>query len=416
MALRDLLALLLREPTPAPGSPLPTHLVAPVVPEATDTIAVVEPEPDPAIPDGVTVAAGWAWRLLAIGALVVGLWWVMTYFSAITVPIATALLLTALLFPSVMQLRGWGWHPAAAAATALLGMIVIVVGVLVGVGAQVTAEAPMLVDQTLASVDQLLAWLSGGPLGIDSTQIDAWWEQAKTWVTASQAQIAAMAASAGAWFGNFFAGLAIALVATFFFAYQGRQIFGTVTGTLVPARERDRVESAAQKGWASLVAYMRAAVLVAAVDAAGVAVAAAFLGLPMVWALFALTFFASFIPVVGAVAAGFVAVALALVTHGPVSALIMLVAVIVVMQAEGNLLQPLLLGRAVNLHPLAVILGLTLGATLSGIVGALLVIPALAFIAAFVKALRSPSSLPDRPEFGPRPRLRVRRTEQRPIR
>lgn len=399
MALSDLIRLLLRDPAPRVGAPVPA-----------ETVAIVEAEPEPAIPDGVTVAAGWAWRLLLIGALVVGVWWVLTYFSAITVPVAASLLLAALLFPTVTQLRAWGWHPAAAAATALLGMLVIVVGVLVGVGAQVTAEAPMLVEKTLTGVDQLLAWLSSGPLGIDSTQIDGWWEQAKGWVATSQAQIAGMAASAGAWFGNFFAGLAIALVATFFFAYQGRQIFGTMAGVLVPARERPHVESAALKGWASLVAYMRAAMLVAAVDAAGVAVSAAFLDLPMVWALFALTFFASFIPVVGAVAAGFVAVALALVTHGPISALIMLVAVIVVMQAEGNLLQPLLLGRAVNLHPLAVILGLTLGATLSGIVGALLVIPALAFTAAFVKALRAPSSLPDRPEFGPRPRLRMRRT------
>ena len=138
---------------------------------------------------------------------------------------------------------------------------------------------------------------------------------------------------------------------------------------------------------------MRAQVIVAAVDAVGIAVSAFFLGLPLVSALFALTFFTSFIPVVGAVLAGTVAVALALVTKGWVAALIMLAATIVVMQAEGNLLAPLLLGKAVNLHPLAVLLGLIVGATLGGIVGALLAIPALAFLVAFTKALRSDTEI-----------------------
>lgn len=111
------------------------------------------------------------------------------------------------------------------------------------------------------------------------------------------------------------------------------------------------------------------------------------LQLPMAGALFALTFVAAFVPVVGAVLAGTVAVALALVTHGPITALIMLGITILVMEAEGHFLQPILLGRAVSLHPLVVLLGLVVGATLAGIVGALLVVPVLAFFAAFIRGL-----------------------------
>ena len=167
-------------------------------------------------------------------------------------------------------------------------------------------------------------------------------------------------------------------------------IFTNTVNVVVPSHYRDKVDRAALRGWTSLVAYMRSAVIVAAVDAAGVALAAFLLGVPLVGALFALTFFLSFIPIVGAVLAGSVAVALALVTHGWVQALIMLGAVIVVMQTEGNVLQPLVMGKAVNVHPLAVLVGITAGAIVSGILGALLAIPVLAFMVAFVTSLRHP--------------------------
>lgn len=137
----------------------------------------------------------------------------------------------------------------------------------------------------------------------------------------------------------------------------------------------------------SLVAYMRAQVLVALVDALGILAGALVLGLPMPLALFALTFVTAFVPVVGAVLAGTVACALALVTHGPVTALIMLGITVLVMEAEGHFLQPILLGRAVALHPLVVLVGLVVGSTLAGILGALLAIPVLAFFVAFVRGL-----------------------------
>ena len=185
--------------------------------------------------------------------------------------------------------------------------------------------------------------------------------------------------------------MAIALISTFFFLASGPRLWGAVS-SIVPAHYRVDTHRAAGNGWVSLVAYMRAQVLVALVDATGMLAGALILQIPMAWALFAFTFFTAFIPVVGAVLSGTIAVLLALVTHGPVTAVIMLAITIAVVQLEGHFLQPVLLGRAAALHPLAVLIGLAVGGTLAGIVGVLLVIPVLAFTVAFIRGLRSPTS------------------------
>ncbi len=381
---------------PQPQPPHPPQLTAATNATATGS-AVMPVDARPEIPNGLTVAAGYAVRLLILGAFGYATFWLLSYFSAVTVPVVMAILIAAMLYPVVSRLRAWGWHPAFAAGLSLLGMVLLVVGALTAVGAQVVAESPELADKTLAGTEQLLGWLASGPLHIDQAQLLAWLAQGREWVQNSIAQLASYAASVGAAFGNFFAGLATALVVGFFLAYQGRSIFKACAGLLIPSRYRAQADGAALRGWASLVAYMRSAVVVAAVDAAGVAAFAFFLNVPLVAALFALTFFASFIPIVGAVAAGFVAVLLALVTQGPVAALIMLGGVIAVMQLEGNFLQPFLMGKAVDIHPVGVLLGLTAGTVVAGILGALLSIPVMAFSVAFVRALRDPAGMPIEP-------------------
>ena len=369
------------EPTP-PAQPVIVNVPAP--PE--DTRASLEPE----IPRGLTVAAGYAWRLGLLGVAVVALFHVLAYFSQITVPVGIAILLVAMLAPVVNLLRRWGWPPVLVGIVSLLLLVVVVGGLLTFVGTQVAAEWPALLEQSREGFQALVAWLGTLPFGIDQTQLNQWIAQGSAWLQGKATEIAGAAASVGAAFGSFFAGLATALVATFFFAYQGRRIFVGAVDTLMPRPYRAKVDLAALRGWTSLVAYMRSAVIVAAVDAAGVALAALLLRVPLVAALFALTFFLSFIPIVGATVAGAVAVVLALVTHGWVSALIMLGAVVLVMQLESTFLQPLVMGKAVNLHPLAVLLGITAGAIISGILGALVAIPVLAFGVAFVRALRTP--------------------------
>lgn len=369
-------------PEPAPRvEPVVVHVPVP----AEDRRADLEPE----IPRGLTVAAGYAWRLGLLGLAVLGLFTVLAYFSQITVPVGLSLLLTAMLYPLVSFLCGRGWPPALVSILALLLLILVVGGLLTFVGTQVANEWPALLVQSKEGFQALVAWLGTLPFGIDQARLNDWIAQGTEWLQTQSSNIASAAASVGSAFGNFFAGLATALVATFFFAYQGRRIFTGSVEVLVPQHYRPAVDRAALRGWTSLVAYMRSAVIVAAADAVGVALAALLLNVPLVAALFALTFFLSFIPIVGATVAGAVAVMLALVTHGGVTALIMLGAVILVMQLESTFLQPLVMGKAVNLHPLAVLLGITAGAIVSGILGALVAIPILAFGVAFVRSLRA---------------------------
>lgn len=343
-------------------------------------------DPGSRLPAGVVTAADWSWRFLVIAAAIGLIWWLLGYFSAVSIPLAVAVLLTALLAPLARRLLGWGWPPALAALSALAAVALLLGGVFAAIGAQVVREMPALIAKATEGLAALIDWLAAGPLHIDRAQLDGYIAQFTAWVGESQAELAALAASAGVGVGHFFAGLAIALIATFFFLASGRQIWTAVL-TVVPGSYRPATLRAADNGWISLVAYMRAQVLVALVDAAGMLVGALVLQLPMAWALFAFTFITAFIPVVGAVLSGAVACLLALVTHGPVSALIMLGVTILVVQTEGHFLQPILLGRAVSLHPLAVLVGLAVGATLGGIVGALLVIPVLAFATAFVRGL-----------------------------
>lgn len=338
------------------------------------------------VPQGLATASDWAWRLLVIAALVALAWWLLTYFSAVSVPVAIAMLLTALLTPLNRLLRGWGWPPALAATASLLAMGLVVAGVFAAIGTQVAREWPELWRQAVAGVGVLLNWLATGPLHIDQSQLEGYLAQANEWVSSSLAELAGLAGRAGIGVGHFLAGLAIALIATFFFLASGRRLWTAIT-SLLPRQYVAPTVRAADRGWASLVAYMRAQVLVSLVDALGILIGALVLGLPMAWALFALTFVVCFVPVVGAVISGTVAVALALVTHGPVSAVIMLAITVFVMEMEGHFLQPVLLGRAVSLHPLAVLLGLAVGATIAGILGALLVIPVLAFSVAFIRGL-----------------------------
>ncbi len=339
-----------------------------------------------AVPRGLVTASEWAWRSLVIAAVLLGLWFLLQYFSAVSIPLAVAVLLTALLAGVNARLRAWRFRPALAALSSLLVMALVIGGVFTAIGAQVAREMPQLVDQSVAGLQSLLGWLAEGPLQISQADIDGYIKQLTAWINDSRAQLASWLAGAGVGVGHFFAGAAIALIATFFFLASGERIWQSML-RLVPDRYRSRVTRASGNGWTSLVAYMRAQVLVAFVDALGLLIGALILQIPMAWALFAFTFIVSFIPVLGAVLSGSIAVLLALVTHGWVVAVIMLGITVLVVQTEGHFLQPILLGRAVQLHPLAVLVGLAIGATLAGIVGALLVIPVLAFGVAFIRGL-----------------------------
>jgi putative heme transporter len=353
------------------------------------------PEFDRVVPRGLQVAAAWSWRVLLVVALIAGLGWLARYLSEVIVPVAIAILLAALLSPVASRLRTWGLHRGAATAATVLGGMALIAGALTLIGTQIAGEAATLSTNVVQGFNQLLDFLRNGPIPVPDSWLSSsvWVDRIQNFLIDSQSTIAAYAADIGAQVGHFLAGFAIAIFALFYFLHDGRGIFSFLLN-FFPRSARARVDEAALKGWRSLSSYMRATILVALVDAVGVLIVALILGVPVAPALAALVFIGAFVPLVGAVVSGFVAVIVALVALGWVQALIMLAGIIVVMQIEGHVLQPFLLGRAVKLHPLAVLLAIAIGIIVAGIVGALMAVPLLAFTKSFIQYLNGAAEPP----------------------
>jgi putative heme transporter len=350
-----------------------------------------------AVPRGLHIAAAWSWRVIVVAALIGGVIWLVGYLAQVVIPIAVAILLTALMLPLANRLRKWGSPTAAATAITVLGSIALIVSVLIVIIGQIARQGAELSANVVNGFYQLSEWLRNGPLTNwlrnGPLHLKAAWLDSSTWVdrmteflSESGSSLATYAAEFGAQVGHFLAGLALAIFALFYFIYDGRGIW-TFLLKFFPRTGRDRVDQAALRGWRSLSSYVRATILVALVDSLGVLIVALILGVPVAPALAALVFVGAFIPIVGALVSGSVAVLVALVALGWVEALIMLGGVILVMQLEGHVLQPFLLGRAVKLHPLAVLVAIAIGIIVAGIVGALLAVPLLAFTKSFVLSL-----------------------------
>ena len=377
--------------------------------ETTSNTAETTPntgEPRGAVPRGLDIAAAWSWRVILVVVLLWGITWLARYLSEVFIPVAVAILLTALMLPVANALKGgrWGLPRAAATAITVIGAVALIVGVLIVIGGQIARQGSELSANVVNGFYQLSAWVNNGPLTQwlrnGPLHIDAVWLDSSTWVTRitdflkeSGGAIATYAAEFGAQVGHFLAGLALALFALFYFIYDGRGIF-TFLLNFIPRASRDRVDQAAVRGWRSLSSYVRATILVALFDSIGVLIVALILGVPVAPALAALVFIGAFVPIVGALVSGFVAVLVALVALGWVQALIMLGGVILVMQIEGHVLQPFLLGRAVKLHPLAVLIAIAIGIIVGGIVGALMAVPLLAFTKSFVLYLAGAAEPP----------------------
>jgi putative heme transporter len=358
-------------------------------------IQPVAPALDGTVPRGIQIAAAWSWRVIAIAIMIFGLGWIARYLSEVLVPIAVAILLTALLQPVANRLRIWRFPRGAATAVTLLGGLALIGGVITLIATQIVTQSTSLSGNVVTGFTQLVDWLQQGPLHLDPGWFDVstWGDRIQDFLAASRETITSYAAEITARVGHFFAGLAIALFSLFYFLYDGRGIFGFLI-KFFPVSARDRVDEAARRGWQSLSSFVRATILVAFVDALGVLIAALIIGVPLAPALAALVFLGAFVPIVGALVAGFVAVLVALVALGWVKALIMLGAIILVQQIEGHVLQPFLLGRAVKLHPLAVILGIAAGIIVGGIVGALIAVPIIAFSKTFVQHLAGATEPP----------------------
>jgi predicted PurR-regulated permease PerM len=340
------------------------------------------------VPRVLRVSAALGWRLLVVVAALYVIASAVSYVAAVVVPVAIALLLAALLAPAVHWLQVRRVPQGVATALVLIGGLALLGGVLAFVVVTFVRGVPDLGTQLTASINDIANWLRDGPLHVSDRQFSSFQTEILNTLSANQASITAGALTTAATVGEMVTEILLVVFTLIFFLHGGLGIWQFLLG-VVPTHVRTRVDVAGRRGLAALVSYVRATAVVAVVDAVAIGIALAVLGVPLAVPLAALVFLGAFIPIIGAVVAGGVAVLIALVAQGPVSALIVLGVVIAVMQLESHVLQPLLLGRAVKLHPLAVVLSIASGLLVGGIAGALLAVPLLAVLNSGIRSLLS---------------------------
>jgi predicted PurR-regulated permease PerM len=332
------------------------------------------------VPPGIRGAAAWSWRILAILLAAYVVLVALARVRVVVIPLAIALLLSALLQPLAAVLAKRGVPPALATALTLLSGLVGIGLLVYLVEEQFRTGLGDLTTQINGGIDKIQDWLINGPLGLSQDQINQYVDSARRSLSNNRAQLTSGALGAASTIGEIITGALLTLFATIFFIKDGRKIWTWIV-RLFPRGSRERIAGAGERAWRTLISYVHATLAVAFVDAVGIGLGAALLGVPLALPLAVIVFLFSFIPIVGATLSGLIAVLIALVAKGPVTALILLGVVLLVQQVEGHILQPLLLGRAVKVHPLAIVFGIATGTLLAGIIGALLAVPIVAVIA-----------------------------------
>ncbi|GAA4377887.1 AI-2E family transporter [Nocardioides caricicola] len=349
------------------------------------------------VPWGVDLAAAWAWRLLVIAAATYVILWLVAFFAVIAVPVAVALLITALAVPLVDGLQRLGLPRGLSALLVVFLGILFVVALLSFAGQQVARGGSDLANQASAGLGEIRDWLRDGPLHASDSQINEWLDRAQQALEDAGTNIdAGSVTEVGTAVGHVFAGFFIVLFSTYFFMADGERIWAWMV-RIAPRAARPHVDSSGRVAWISLTQFVRATVIVAAVDAIGIMIGAAVLQVPFVLAIGVLVFLGAFVPMIGATIAGTVAVLVALVDQGPITALLMLGVVILVQQIEGHILQPFLMGRWVSVHPLGVIIAIGCGVIVAGIAGALVAVPLAASLNAVIEHLAANTSPGDDP-------------------
>jgi predicted PurR-regulated permease PerM len=332
--------------------------------------------PEDGVPFGLRTAAAWSWRLIVVIAGFYVLLYAAAYVAVVVVPVIVALLLAALLQPGAASLVRHGWPRSLAALAMLLVGLAVVAGIITLVVERFNAGFADLADQVSEGIGQVQSFVVR-TFPITRGQLEDAVATLQDTLVDNQDTLASGALTTAATVGEVFAGIVLALFTLFFFLKDGRSIWLWLVG-LFPHEARAYIDEAARRSWRTLISYVRATVAVALVDAIGIGVGLAILGVPLVIPLAALVFLGAFIPIIGSFLAGSVAVLVALVSNGPITALITFGIVVAVMQLEGHVLQPLLLGRAVRVHPLAVVLAIAAGLLIGGIFGALIAVPTVA--------------------------------------
>lgn len=322
--------------------------------------------------DGLGKAAIRSIQVLAVGALA---WMVIvaaTRVPLVTTPVLLALILASAMAPVVRWLASHGWPRALAVLSSFLVILAAGAGVIGGIVTLVRQQSQALATRAEAGIAQLQDFVTTGPVPISRDQIAA--AQGEFQKFLSGGSLGADALTGLKTAGEIAAGTVLTAVILFFFLKDGEKIRNFLMGFL-PAGHRGKANLAAERSIVVLGGYVRGTLIIAAIDAIIVLVGLLIIRVPLAAPLAAVVFLGGFVPIIGATAAGSLAVLVALVENGPVPALIVLIILVVANQFEHHILQPLFMGRVLRIHGLVIILALAAGATLAGVIGALLAVP-----------------------------------------
>ncbi|WP_240197186.1 AI-2E family transporter [Nonomuraea lactucae] len=361
---------------------------------------MLKDRPTKLVPPVLAKMAAWSACLILVGVVAYSFALAIARLSFVALPVAIALLLTALLFPLTSSLRQTGMRPIYATWLTMLTALAVLGGTGWLIGARATDEFPNLVQQVQATSREVQNWLITGPLHLQQAQLARYVDEIATMINAQRTAITGTVLSAGAVAVEVLASLVLMLFVTFFLLKDGDRIWGWFLkgfGAMAP-----RVDRAGRVAWTTLSHYVQGTVAVAAVHGLVMGIVLAGMGVPLWAPLAVLIFFASFIPIVGIFFAGTVATLVTLGAKGIVYALIFVGILLVEQQLENHVLQPLIVGRVLNFHPLAIVIVLAVGGILGGIAGAAVAVPVAAVIYRALPELRNePPALPPAPPSEP---------------
>ena len=380
------------EETPPDGEPARPAAANGTAPDETAPNGTPAAEPPPelqagSVPRWLQTSAAWSWRLLLLAAALYVAARVAALLYIVVVPCAAAILLTALLQPLTAPLRRRGMSPLASTWCILLLAIVLLGGAGWLVTTRVQADYPSLVTQFKHTTTQVQAWLAGPPFHLHTGSLQQLSNDAVKYLSQHKSAVEGTVVTGSRIVVELLAGVVLCFFVSFFLIKDGERIWQWLTSRFQPERRR-RADLAGAAAWQAVVYYVRGTVAVAAIHAVVIGVTLTIIGAPLVAPLALLMFLAAFVPLLGVLVAGAVALLVVLATKGWIAAIIVLIVMVVMNQLEGHLLQPQVVGKMVRLHPLAVILVLAVGAVVAGIAGAVVAVPITAAITRAARALR----------------------------
>jgi predicted PurR-regulated permease PerM len=343
---------------------------------------------NPRVPPLLQTMAAWSWRLLLTGLVIYLAFRFAVFLRLVTLPFIAAMLATALFQPLAAWLRRHGFSPLLSTwCTFLLGLV-LVAGALTLLTTQISSEYPVLFAELRKTVTHLQHSLAGPPFHLKSARLSKLTSDVLNYISQHKSVVAGTVLTGGKYATEFLAGGVLTLFIGFFLLKDGAAIWKWLIHGMAPEAKR-RMAHAGDQGWRALVNYMRGTTVVACIHAVLLGLALWILGVPLLVPLIILVFIAAFIPLIGILVVGALAILVALATKGVVAAIILLAVLLVENQIEGHLLQPLVVGRIVKLHPLAIILVLAVGGIIAGIPGAIIAVPTAALITYAWPALRN---------------------------